>query len=70
MLVPSLPARASRVELAPVTGGYLTVQTVDTIKSRRETYQADVAVKMIDHLKSAAGLDIKERRKNNLRFLE
>ena len=37
MLVPSLPARASRVELTPVAGGYLTVQTVDTIKSRRET---------------------------------
>ena len=69
MLVPSLPARASRVELAPVTGGYLTVQTVDSIKNRRETYPADVAVKMIDLLKSAAGLDIKERRKRQSAIL-
>ena len=69
MLVPSLPARASRVELAPVTGGYLTVQTVDSIKNRRETYPADVAVKMIDLLKTAAGLDIKERRKRQSAIL-
>ena len=69
MLVPSLPARASRIELAPVAGGYLTVQTVDTIKSRRETYPADVAVKMIDLLKTAAGLDIKERRKRQSAIL-
>ena len=69
MLVPSLPARASRVELSPIQGGYLTVQTVDTIKSRRETYQADVAVKMIDYLKSAAGLEIKERRKRQSAIL-
>lgn len=69
MLVPSLPARASRVELTPVAGGYLTVQTVDTIKSRRETYQASVAIKMIDLLKAAAGLDIKERRKRQSAIL-
>ena len=69
MLVPSLPARANRVELSPIAGGYLTVQTVDTIKSRRETYQADIAIKMIDHLKSAAGLDIKERRKRQSAIL-
>ena len=69
MLVPSLPARASRVELTPVAGGYLTVQTVDTIKSRRETYQANVAIQMIDLLKAAAGLDIKERRKRQSAIL-
>ncbi len=69
MLVPSLPARASRVELSPVANGYLTVQTVDTIKSRRETYPAEAAVKMIDLLKSAAGLDVKERRKRQSAIL-
>ncbi len=63
LLVPSLPARASRVELAPVGTGYLTVQTVDTVKARREIYPPDVAVRMIDYLKTAAGLDVQERRK-------
>ncbi len=63
MLVPSLPARASRVELSPAGANYLTVQTVDTVKSRRETYPPDAALRMINYLKAAAGLDIQERRK-------
>lgn len=63
MLVPSLPANSSRVELGPVGAGYLTVQTVDTVKTRRETLAPELAIGIIDYLKIAAGLDIKERRK-------
>jgi len=70
LLIPSLPARASRLELTPMGGAYVTVQTVDTIKSRRETYPSEAAVKMIDYLKSAAGLDIKERRKRQTAILK
>ncbi|MSR44784.1 MAG: hypothetical protein EXS15_05425 [Phycisphaerales bacterium] len=63
MLVPSLPANASRVELVPMGDTVTTVQTVDTVKSRRETYAREAAVRLVDFFKVAAGLDVKERRK-------
>lgn len=69
LLVPSLPARASRVELTPVGPNYLTVQTVDSVKSRRETYPQAIGLQMINYLKTAAGIDVVERRKRQTGML-
>ena len=63
LLVPALPARASRVELTPGTSGYVNVQYVDSMRYRRGNLTAELAVKVIDYLKTAAGLETKDRRK-------
>ncbi len=63
LLVPALPARASRVELAPGSNGYSSVQFIDSLRYRRAAMTTELATKVIDYLKSAAGLELKDRRK-------
>lgn len=63
LLVPALPARASRVELTPGTSGYVSAQFVDSLRYRKGTLTTELAIKVIDYLKSAAGLELKDRRK-------
>ena len=63
LLIPALPARASRIELTPGTNGYVNAQFIDSLRYRKGNITTELAVKVIDYLKSAAGLEVKDRRK-------
>ncbi|HMN96942.1 MAG TPA: ATPase, T2SS/T4P/T4SS family [Phycisphaerales bacterium] len=66
MLEPAVGARANRVELLPVQGGYLISQVVDGVRYKRESVPAETANAAIDYLKSAAGLDVEDRRRRQV----
>lgn len=62
----AIDARASQVELTPTgnkDGGYGAVMLIDGVKQAGEQMPAPVAVKVIDFWKTAAKLDINDRRK-------
>ncbi|MEC9373408.1 MAG: ATPase, T2SS/T4P/T4SS family, partial [Planctomycetota bacterium] len=64
VLIKAVEARASRVEIAPVNEGtYGIAFTVDGVRQAVEQQPAATAVAMIDFLKSAAGLDVSDRRR-------
>lgn len=66
LLGPALAARASRVEMVVGTqaGAAATVvQTIDGVRYKREPIPGDAAIKVIDYLKSMAGLDLADRRR-------
>ncbi len=63
LLVPALPARASRVDLTPGTNGYVNAQFIDSLRYRKGNLPSELAIKVIDYLKGAAGLELKDRRK-------
>ena len=69
VVVPSLPARASRVELVPGPQGHTVIRVVDTIRSKVSTIPSAESEKVIDYLKEAAGLDTKERRRRQVATL-
>jgi general secretion pathway protein E len=60
---PAIAARASRVEIAVTPNGAQVMQSVDGIRYKRETIATDPAIRMIDYLKSIAGLDVNDRRR-------
>jgi len=69
IVVPSLPARASRVEMVPGAQEHTVVRVVDTIRSKVSTLPSAESDKVIDYFKKAAGLDVKERRKRQVATL-
>ena len=69
IVVPSLPARASRVDMVPGPQGHTVIRVVDTIRSKVSTLPTAESDKVIEYLKKAAGLDTKERRKRQVATL-
>lgn len=69
IVVPSLPARASRVEMVADSQGHTVVQVVDTVRSKVSTLPTAESDKVIEYLKKAAGLDTKEHRKRQIATL-
>jgi type II secretory ATPase GspE/PulE/Tfp pilus assembly ATPase PilB-like protein len=69
IVVPSLPARASRIDLIPGPQEHTIVRVVDTIRSKVGTLPTAESDKVIEYLKTAAGLDPKERRKRQVAIL-
>ena len=66
LLGPALSARASRVEMVVATqpGAAAAVsQTIDGVRYKREPVPGDAAIKVIDYLKTMAGLDVNDRRR-------
>lgn len=63
LLGPALASRATKVEVASGANGALVSQTIDGVRFKREPMPVDVAGKVIDFLKSIAGLDIEDRRR-------
>lgn len=64
MFIKALDGRATRVELAPISKEqYALSMTVDGLKAQGQTYAPADASKLIDFWKSAAKLDLNERRK-------
>lgn len=63
LILSALPARATRIDLVPTAGGYASSQLIDSIRYKRDGFAPEMAVRMIDYLKSAAALDTKDRRK-------
>lgn len=69
VVVASLPARATRVDLIAGPEGHVHWRTIDTVRTRVETIPTPEATKVIDYLKKAAALDTKERRKRQVATL-
>jgi len=64
LLTPALIQRAATVELLPNrTGQYQVSQTVDGMRYRRDPLDAGVANAVIDYFKSAASLDVADKRR-------
>jgi len=63
LILSALPRRATRIDLTPGAQGHTSSIVVDSIRSARETIPSDLAGRLIDFLKTAAGLDTKDRRK-------
>lgn len=63
LILSGLPTRAARIDLVPGANGHLSSITVDSVKSQRQGLSAELASRVIDYLKTAAGLDTKDRRK-------
>lgn len=63
LLQPALDARAGRVELTVNANGCTIAQYVDGVKYKREPIPVEGAVRLIDYLKSMAGLDVADRRR-------
>ncbi|MSR27984.1 MAG: hypothetical protein EXS03_00190 [Phycisphaerales bacterium] len=63
LILSALPRRASRIDLAPGPTGHASAMIIDSVRVPRAVVGAELAARMIDYLKSAAGLDTKDRRK-------
>ncbi len=64
MFIKAQEARATRLELAPISKDqYAVAMTVDAIRTQGQTYPPADAGRLIDFWKSAAKLDLNERRK-------
>lgn len=64
LISPAMVARASTLELAPAKGGmYQVRQIVDGVRYQREPLDPSMANAVVDYLKSAAGLDVGDKRR-------
>lgn len=64
MFIKALDGRATRMELTPINKEqYASWMTIDGVRTQGQTYAAADAGKLVDFWKSAAKLDVNERRK-------
>jgi type II secretory ATPase GspE/PulE/Tfp pilus assembly ATPase PilB-like protein len=64
LLIDAIGARASRVGIAPGTdGSYNVALTIDGVRRAADPIPAERALSIIDFLKGAGGLDVKDRRR-------
>lgn len=63
LFMPAFSARANRLELAASPKGCVVAQYVDGVKYKREPFEVDAAIRLIDYLKDLAGLDVEDRRR-------
>lgn len=63
LIMPSLEARVSRLELAVGPRGAAVTQMIDGVRYKREAPPPETAVPMIDYLKEIAGLNVEDRRR-------
>jgi type II secretory ATPase GspE/PulE/Tfp pilus assembly ATPase PilB-like protein len=66
LIGPALAARATRIELAVSPKGCAIKQTVDGVAYKREPLAADMAIKFIDYIKEIAGLNVEDRRRQQV----
>jgi type II secretory ATPase GspE/PulE/Tfp pilus assembly ATPase PilB-like protein len=63
VLVPSLAARVSRIDMAAGPGGVAITQMIDGVRYKREPVPVESAVPMIDYIKELGCLDVEDRRR-------
>ncbi len=63
LIVPALEARASQVDFSVGQRGTALTQTIDGVRYKRESPDADTAVPVIDYLKEISGLNVEDRRR-------
>ena len=63
IILSALPLRASRIDLTPGANAHQSSVVIDGVRIAREGVPSDLGAKMVDYLKTAAGLDTKDRRK-------
>jgi general secretion pathway protein E len=63
IIVPALESRASQADFSVGQRGAALTMTIDGVRYKRDTPEADTAVPMVDYLKEIAGLNVEDRRR-------
>lgn len=66
LIAPALAARATQLQVDIGANGAAVSQIIDGIRYKREAIPADAALKVIDYLKDPAGLDVEDRRRQQV----
>lgn len=70
IIVPSIEARATRIDLVLTAKGTVVYHTIDGVRSKRQPLPADVGAKIFDYIKDIAGMDTSDRRREQVGVCE
>ena len=66
VLEPAMEQRASRVDLGLSSGGCIASMTVDTVRSKIDTFDTETGAKIFNLIRQMSGMDLKESRRQQI----